>query len=124
MLNMARREILPAVSEFAGKLCETASAKIALSAACGVEITRSYERSLASEISCLTDKAYGLAEELGESVKEAQKLTDNYDIARSYCDKVLPAMATLRAVTDRLERLTDRKLWPVPAYGDILFSVE
>ena len=124
MLNMARREILPAVSRFAGKLSETANAKLALSSAAGKSICCGYELALVSEISELTDKAYTLADSLGETVKEAQKISEAYSLARTYCDTVLPAMRELRTVTDRLERLTDREVWPIPAYGDLLFSVD
>ena len=117
MLNMSRREILPAVSRFTGTLAKTASDKKTLG------IDAAYELELASGISNLMTKGYRLTDALGEAVKEGKKLTDAYTLARYTCDRILPAMQELRTVVDKMERMTDREVWPLPAYGDILFSV-
>lgn len=119
MLNMARREFLPAASRFAGTLAETVVHKQSL----GADIDCSYELSVLSEMSGLIGKAYSLADALGEAVKGAKRADGAYEVARYYRDAVFPAMNSLRLVIDKLERLTDREEWPVPAYGDILFSV-
>ena len=119
MLNMARRELLPAASRFTGTLAETANAKKALNS----KLDISYEMSVVKEMSELIGKAYMLCDALGQVVKDAKEIDDAYKLARFYRDVVFKAMADLREPIDKLERLTDRDEWPIPAYGDILFSV-
>ena len=123
MLNMVRREILPAASRFSGKLAETANRKKALAVSTGIDIDCSYECSLTAETSSLIAGAYALTDQLGGCVKQAQQIRDVFALSRFSCDTILPAMDALRTVIDKLERLTDRKDWPIPAYGDILFSI-
>lgn len=119
MINMARRDIIPAVSRFSGAAAEAANAKKTLSP----EIDISYELSIVAETSSLTAKAYALTDALGDTVKEAKKIPGTYERARYCRDSVFPAMAALRAVVDKLERITDSEFWPYPTYGDLLFSI-
>ena len=119
MINMARRDIIPAVSRFSGSAAEAANAKKNLSP----EIDISYELSIVSETSSLAAKAYTLTDALGDTVKEAKKIPGTYERARYCRDSVFPAMAALRAVVDKLERITDSEFWPYPTYGDLLFSI-
>ena len=119
MINMARRDIIPAVSRFSGAAAEAANAKKSLSP----EIDISYELSIVSETSSLAAKAHTLTDALGDTVKEAKKIPGTYERARYCRDSVFPAMAALRAVVDKLERITDSEFWPYPTYGDLLFSI-
>ena len=120
MLNMARREILPAVSRFSGDLARAANEKKQLSP----EINCEYELSLISEIADLLSVAVRNTDRLGKDIKTARELRGTYETARYFRDVIFRDMAELRRVADKLERLTSREYWPFPVYGEILFSVK
>ena len=120
MLNMARREILPAVSRFSGDLARAANEKKQLSPA----ISCDYELSLISEIDGLLSSAVKKADALGSDIKAAREISGTYETARYFRDVIFKDMAELRRVADKLERMTSRDYWPFPVYGDILFSVK
>ena len=118
MLDMARQDILPAVSAFAKELCDTATAKNAL----GVEAV--YETETAARVSKLTTAVLGEVRTLEKASDDAEELADILTRACAYKDNVLSAMSALRESVDELETLTARKYWPYPNYGDLLFSVK
>ena len=117
MLDMARQDILPAVSAFAKELCDTAMAKNAL----GVEAV--YETETAARVSKLTTAVLNEVRTLDKASNDAEELTDVYTRACAYRDNVLGAMSALRESVDELETLTAKSYWPYPNYGDLLFSV-
>ena len=118
MLDMARQDILPAVSAFAKELCDTATAKNAL----GVEAV--YETETAGRVSKLTTAVLTEVRALEKASDDAEELVDVLTRACAYKDNVLSAMSALRESVDELETLTARKYWPYPNYGDLLFSVK
>ena len=118
MLDMARQDILPAVSAFAKELCDTATAKNAL----GVEAV--YETETAARVSKLTTAVLTEVRTLEKASDDAEELVDVLTRACAYKDNVLSAMSALRESVDELEMLTARKYWPYPNYGDLLFSVK
>ena len=118
MLDMARQDILPAVSAFAKELCDTATAKNAL----GVEAV--YETETAARVSKLTTAVLTEVRALEKASDDAEELADVLTRACAYKDNVLSAMSALRESVDELETLTARKYWPYPNYGDLLFSVK
>lgn len=118
MLDMARQDILPAVSAFAKELCDTATAKNAL----GVEAV--YETETAARVSKLTTAVLTEVRTLEKASDDAEELADVLTRACAYKDNVLSAMSALRESVDELETLTARKYWPYPNYGDLLFSVK
>ena len=118
MLDMARQDILPAVSAFAKELCDTATAKNAL----GVEAV--YETETAAMVSKLTTAVLSEVRTLEKASDDAEELADVLTRACAYKDNVLSAMSALRESVDELETLTARKYWPYPNYGDLLFSVK
>lgn len=118
MLDMARQDILPAVSAFAKELCDTATAKNAL----GVEAV--YETETAAMVSKLTTEVLSEVRTLEKASDDAEELADVLTRACAYKDNVLSAMSALRESVDELETLTARKYWPYPNYGDLLFSVK
>ncbi|MBR0163746.1 MAG: glutamine synthetase III [Lachnospiraceae bacterium] len=114
MVNMIRKQILPAVSGFGATLCERAKAKEALAQ------DAAYERKTSAEISRLTDllDAAGtqLARDLGRVPKDKEK-------AMRYIGKTIRAdMQKAREAADALEEMTDTYVWPFPVYSDLLFS--
>ena len=118
MLDMARQDILPAVSAFSKELCDTATAKNAL----GVEAV--YETETAARVSKLTTAVLTEVRALEKASDDAEELVDVLTRACAYKDNVLSAMSALRESVDELETLTARKYWPYPNYGDLLFSVK
>ena len=118
MLDMARQDILPAVSAFAKELCDTATAKNAL----GVEAV--YETETAVRVSKLTTEVLTEVRALEKASDDAEEIADVLTRACAYKDNVLSAMSALRESVDELETLTARKYWPYPNYGDLLFSVK
>ena len=119
MIDMALRQILPAVTAYADKLSETVASKkaVAGSLAC------SYETTVISRLSVLADQIY---ERTGAVEKAIISLADAADIiaeSAAIRDELLPKMGELRAAVDEAETLVSSKEWPYPSYGDMLFSV-
>ncbi len=119
MLDMARKEILPAVSEYSQVLANTLLSKKAVCK----KLAATYEQEMLEKISALTDEAYDSVKRLETALVEMRKIED---VSRRsfYCkDVVLPEMQTLRRAADSLEELVSADYWPMPTYGDLLFSV-
>ena len=115
MLQMARRQILPATVTYAGQLADAVNA---ISAA---GMTGTAERSLLKRILDLNAQLYDAIEALEKTLKAVGEEEEVREAALSCRDRVLPAMNALRAVADELEALTDDELWPLPTYGEMLF---
>ena len=120
MLDMVRRDILPAVSAFAGSLAKAANEKRALCP----DMDVSYETETTRRLSALTASAAVHSQALEKAMDGVTQLSDTYAAARYYRDRVFPAMQSLRTVVDEMETLCDAKAWPIPSYGEILFSVK
>jgi glutamine synthetase type III len=119
MLEMVKRDILPAVINFKGKV----SSEILALSAIGPEMDCSVEKSLLAKVSKLSMK-------LGRALKTLEQLTEKSDDfatnqaeADYYNDKMLPAMNTLREIVDELETMVAREDWPYPSYTEMLYSV-
>ncbi|MCC8195305.1 MAG: glutamine synthetase III [Ruminococcus sp.] len=119
MLNMARKEIMPAVSAYEADLAKALNAKktAAPDAACG------YETKLISKLADLEDKIDAAADALEEAVAEYKKLDDVTEAAMCIKDSVIPKMDALRVPCDEAETVTAKSYWPFPTYGDLLFGV-
>ena len=120
MLDMARKDILPAVSSYKQTLATT----INEIHASGINADCSYETETLAEESELSAKLYEAVKILEEKARGASGATDSLEKACCYRDEVLPAMEDVRAYADRLELLTDKDYWPYPTYGDLLFGVK
>ena len=119
MLNMARRDIFPAVSGYVKSLLEAAAeVKAALP---GAEATA--EEETARELLSLNATIAQKAKELEGLVAEAGSVSETEAQAAFFAEKVLPVMDELRSAADKAEVLTDSSVWPFPTYGDLLFSV-
>ncbi|MDR3120670.1 MAG: glutamine synthetase III [Clostridiales bacterium] len=120
MLDIARSQILPAVSAYAGKLAESASKQQALCA----ELPCLLEKELVKKISGLASQLYERIGALDKAVLDAKDHAgDALTSAKYHRDVVNAAMTGLRDVSDELEPLVAREDWPLPNYGDLLFSV-
>ena len=119
MVEMAKRDILPAVSSFTGELASTAAAKLAVLP----DVCCDMERRLIERLSTLCSTAYEYADELKRVDAEATSLCDVTARAEACRDRVVPTMEKLRAIVDEMETMTSSEYWPVPTYGDMMFKV-
>ncbi len=119
MIEMAGREIIPAVSAYLGDVAGVAAAKRAVSDAipCRVEL------SILNKLSALNEKAYDALEKLKKAETAAAGTADFIERAEAYCHKVLPAMDKLRTIVDEMETMTAADYWPLPTYGDMMFKI-
>jgi glutamine synthetase len=118
MLDIARKEIIPAVSSYIRNLSETAIAKKQLITDADCEV----ETALVSKLSTLSSVMFRKIDSLNDALLEAKNYTDPLKVARFYKDTVLTAMQEVRVVADEMEMLTDSSCWPFPPYGELLFK--
>ena len=119
MIEMATRDIIPAVNAYVAELADTASAKLSVFA----DVDCSVEKDLATKLSGLNASAYRNVERLKSAESTAAATADAVTRAELYCNEVIPAMEALRADVDAMEVLTASDFWPLPTYGDLMFNV-
>ena len=116
-VEMASKEILPAVMEYEKTLCETLIAKK------NAGISHKVESNLASSISVLAEDLNNKIYELEAIIIKAHGISDIFEAARCYHDEVFATMQDLRAIADQLETMVAEKYWPFPTYEELLFNV-
>ena len=119
MVDMVRKDILPAVSAYTHELSNTVLAKN--KAVPGLEC--SYESELVGEITGLTNSAYSKVKAIEAALMGTKDVADSAELARYYRDKIFSLMTELRITIDELETITSAEYWPYPSYGDLLFGV-
>ena len=119
MVEMARRDILPAVTGYLTDLCREVKLKKEAAPACPA----AREEKLIGRISALCDALSERTEKLEALLPEAEDCLPMQERAAFYRRKVFAAMEEVRAAADELETLTAREKWPFPTYGDLLFSI-
>ncbi|MCI5583753.1 MAG: glutamine synthetase III [Anaeroplasma sp.] len=117
VLDMASKDILPAISKYSKELADTISAKKVL----GVDY--SYEFDILTKLSDGLKKAYEIKLTLEASLAKAKDISAIEKLSMFYKEEILTKMEALRDVVDNLEGLVDKKAWPYPSYGDLLYSV-
>ena len=116
MIEMVRREILPAIEAYVGSVAETAAKK--KSAVPDLECRS--EKKVITKLSVLSDLIDKNAEALEASMAKLLTESDTSVSAFAVRDDILPKMAQLRAVADEAETLTAKSYWPFPGYGELL----
>ena len=119
MIDMARKEILPAVESYVKDLSETLVAKTAVLPT----VSAKYERTLIEKLSVIVEEIDAAANSLESSLIEYKTITDVTKSAALIRDVILQKMAELRIVADEAETLTAEKYWPFPTYDKLLFGV-
>ena len=119
MIDMARKEILPAVESYVKDLSETLVAKTAVLPT----VSANYERTLIEKLSVIVEEIDAAANSLESSLIEYKTITDVTKSAALIRDVILQKMAELRIVADEAETLTAEKYWPFPTYDKLLFGV-
>ena len=117
-IDMANQLILPAVSKYTRELTKSITLKKELG------LRDDYEASVAQRLSNLNSEAFARTRELEDELASVKKLNGAEKVAKAYAKKVLAKMAELRAIVDEMESITAKEHWPLPAYGDLLFSVK
>lgn len=120
MVDMARKQILPAVEEYAMEIAKTALAKREFVA----EIPYGYEKKLVEKLSFLADQITVKIERLEKAILKLRDYDTIEQEAYAIRDEILPKMAELRVAADEAETLTAEKYWPFPTYGELLFGVK
>lgn len=118
MVDMAIKEILPAVSSYTGELSETLVNKKEI----GIDIDNSAEKRVVTVLSKLENKAVDVVLEL-KSRLETVPIKDALSKGEYYRDVIIPLMKDLRKICDEMETMTDKSFWPFPQYTDLLFRV-
>jgi glutamine synthetase len=115
MLNMAKRQILPACGEYAGKLGQ------AVAAVSGAGVGAKTQKAMLQQVNNLIARLQSSIETLEEAIAKAVQTKGVQEHAEAYREAVIPGMTALRQVADELEAIVDAKLWPLPTYAEMLF---
>ena len=119
MVDMAKKEIIPAVCEYVTDLSEGLAAK----KAAVPSLKCAYESKQITRLSALTDQMDEAADDLEDALIKLKAVTDVTEAANNIRDVILPKMAVLRVACDEAETLTGEDYWPFPTYDKLLFGV-
>ena len=119
MLEMARKQLLPAVNAYMSEVANTAASKLAVSESLSV---RSETKAL-TRLSADADAMSDAVDELQAAVDAAKALSDESAKAVAFHDDVLPKMDALRAAADDAETICGEDYWPLPSYSKMLYYV-
>ena len=118
MVDMAKKQIYPAVNAYIAELCGIADGK----AAYGADV--SGDKELIARLSAGNAQMFAAFTELDATICEVEKLTLAEEGAKFCAYRIIPVMEKLRAAADGLERDTAKDYWPMPTYEELFFSVE
>ena len=119
MLDMVRKDILPAMSAFSCELADGATKKAAFMP----EADCSYEKDTVKSISALLGAAFRAVRKTEDDLLSSKSIEDFVELADFYKDTILDDMRVLRIAVDELETIAPAEKWPYPSYGEMLFSV-
>ena len=118
MLDMSKKLILPAAIEYTKEMSDAVASKKA------IDLDASVETKIAEKLSCLTASLYKAINTLDEKRIDSKNHEDNAEaLARYYRDEVFASMQNLRAIADELEMTVSSKVWPIPTYSELLYTV-
>ncbi len=118
MIDMTRKLYLPAASSYSKELADTIASK----KACGIS-EEGFEGAQLKKVSALTSDIYKKLCDLEKQNDAVKSIEGASEVAMFFKDNVIPAMNALREKVDEMELLVPKAEWPVPCYGDLLFSV-
>lgn len=117
MIDMVTKKFIPAGLKYKKLLSDTVNSLQ------DSGIDDSVELLILNQVADKIKKIYGASEKLSQVGRQAEKIQDIKEKAFFYKDSVVPAMEELRTPVDELEMIVDKRMWPVPTYGDMLFEV-
>ena len=119
MVDMAKKNITPAVISFVKELADAAAVKKSVSS----KVSTYAEEQLIDSLSDKLEEFVKKTDELDKAVKASGGYTDNLELAKYYRNTVFELMQELRTLGDSMETETSAEYWPYPSYGEILFGV-
>ena len=119
MLEMARKQLLPAVNAYMSEVANTAASKLAVSESISVRSETKTMGRLSADADAMSDAI----DTLQDAVDAAKALPSESEKAVAFHDNVLPAMDTLRAAADDAETICGEDYWPLPSYSKMLYYV-
>ena len=117
MLDMANKDILPAMSRFTAELADAIAKKSA------AKIPAEYEKGTLKEVANHLDAMYKAVKKLEADEVKGNDITDVVELADFCRDVIIPDMEEVRVHSDAMEMVADSKVWPYPSYGKLLFGV-
>ena len=117
MIDMARKQIIPAVMRYTGELAKTVGSLRSIDMPCKVQMEN------LRQCSELLEKSSDALAHLCDVEEQAAGMEEGREKAVFYHDQVCSAMQALRAPVDALEMIVDKDFWPMPSYGDLLFEI-
>ena len=118
MIDMAKKEILPAAAKYIKDIAKTAE----LAKSCGAETV--FEEETVKEISALVTEMYKALGTLEADVQKVHSIEDTQEMANFFHDTIFADMGALRVPADKIETLVGKEYWPYPTYSDLLFYVK
>ncbi len=119
MLEMARKDILPAVVSYTNEAAKSVKLKKDI----GISLENDAALDLCGKLSALTNSLYEKTNALEAAIDGENKATGSLEASAYYRDELVPAMNALRAVADELETMVAEKHWPYPTYSELLFNI-
>ena len=119
MLDMVRKDILPAMSGYSSQLGDAVAKKIAVlpDADC------SYEKDSLKMLTALIGAAHRTVKKLEQDLLTSKSVDDMVELAEFYKSTILDDMRELRIAVDEMETVSSAEAWPYPSYGELLFGV-
>ncbi|MCM1507125.1 MAG: glutamine synthetase III [Ruminococcus flavefaciens] len=117
MIQMARKQLLPATLEYIHKLCDSIAVKQQIG------LSGSVEKKTAEKLSDLAEAFYDSIENLEVQVNQACEIKEILPQARFFREKVLSEMERMRTTSDTIERIMPSSQWPVPDYSEMIYNV-
>lgn len=118
MIDMAKKEILPAAAKYIKDIAKTAE----LAKSCGAETV--FEEETVKKISALVTEMYKALGTLEADVQKVHSIEDTQEMANFFHDTIFADMGALRVPADKIETLVGKDYWPYPTYSDLLFYVK
>lgn len=119
MLDMAHKDIMPAMSAYSAELADAALKK----ASVDPDIDCVYEKETIKKINSMITAMSKQTKKLEEDLLAAKSIEDVAELSMFYKDTVLPDMTALRISGDEMESVASAEKWPYPSYGELLFGV-
>ena len=121
MVEMAEKQFIPAMSKYSAVLADTIVSKKSVFA----DIDCTFEETTLKKLSTLTGEAYAELCKLKELLTTLKTIKRDFPKSSFFIkDEIIPCMNSLRKAVDEAEKICAAEYWPVPTYGEILFSVK
>ena len=118
-VDMARKQIIPAVTKFMKDLSDTIISKKAV----GLTNSCDMEKGTLTQVSGFANKLYEEVEKLSTLLTKVDNYTDALENATFYKSQIIPAMGAVRSAADSLEVLVGKDYWPFPTYSDLIYRI-